>query len=159
VAQQAARLARATHRDRPSRARLLAAAWTHDIGHALGPGYPPLLAARALRRAGHEPLARLVAHRSGAAFEAALRGLPPLTREVPAPAGEDEALLALLDIADLTTGADGARFTPAARLRELAERRAPGDASIRVMVAVIARLGENPQLRALVEHVSPHAPA
>ncbi len=159
VAQQAARLARAKRLGRGPRARLLAAAWLHDLGHALGPGFPPLVAARALRRAGHEPLARLVAHASGADFEAALRGLPPVTWEVPEPAGPDAGLLALLDIADLTTSAEGGRVTPAARLRELASRRAPGDPAVRVLVAQVARLADDPARRALVEHVAPRAPA
>jgi HD domain len=158
VAQQAARLARATRLDRSRRARLLAAAWLHDLGLGLADGFPPLAAARALRRAGHEHLARLVAHAAGADFEAALRGLPPITREFPEPRGADADLLPLLDIADLTTAVDGARVGPAARLGELAARRAPGDPGIRVLVARVARLGEDPARRALVEHVAPRSP-
>lgn len=157
VAQQAARLARATRLPRDRRARLLCAAWLHDLGHGLGSGFHPLLAARALRRAGHEPLARLVAHHLGAAFEAALHGLPPLAAEFPAPAGGDAALLTLLDVADLTTGADGARVTPATRLRELVTRRAPGDPAVRVLVYTVARLGAEDDSRSLLEHVSPRA--
>jgi HD domain-containing protein len=157
VAQQAARLARASRLPRDRRARLLCAAWLHDLGHGLGPGFHPLLAARALRRAGHEPLARLVAHHLGAAFEAAILGLPPLGREFPAPAGADAALLTLLDVADVTTGTDGARVTPATRLRELVAGRPPGDPAVRVLVHTVSRLGAEDGSRALVEHVSPRA--
>jgi hypothetical protein len=161
VAQQAARLARATRLERASRSRLLAAAWLHELGHGIAAisGFPPLTAARALRRAGHEPLARLVAHAGGADLEAALRGLAPITRELPAPSGQDAALLSLLDIADLTTSAAGGRIGPAARLRELSARRAPGDPAVRVLVAQVARLADDPTLRGLVEHVVPQAHA
>jgi hypothetical protein len=155
VAQQAARLARMAHLARGERARLLAAAWLHDLGEGLGPGFPPLLAGRALRRAGHEPLARLVAHRGGAAMEAALRGLPPVSRELPAPAGGDALLLTLLNAAEVTTGADGARITPAARLRELTAGVDSDDPCVRVLVALVARMGADPMARALVEHVAP----
>jgi HD domain len=159
VAQQAARLARATRLERAPRSRLLSAAWLHDLGHGIADGFPPLAAARALRRAGHEQLARLVAHACGADLEAALRGLPPITRELPAPGGQDAALLSLVDIADLTTSAAGTRIGPAARLRELSSRRAPGDPALRVLVAQVARLADDPTLRTLVEHVVPRAHA
>jgi len=157
VAQQAARLARASRLPRDRRARLLCAAWLHDLGYGLAGGFHPLVGARALRRAGHEPLARLVAHHLGAAFEAAIRGLPPLAREFPPPAGADAALLTLLDVADVTTGADGARVTPATRLRELAGHLAPGDPAVRVLVHTVSRLGADDGSRALVEHVAPRA--
>src|SRR5207237_8386128 len=122
-----------------------------------GEGFPPVIGARALRRAGHEPLARLVAHHLGAAFEAAIRGHPPLGREFPVPAGADATLLTLLDIADVTTGADGARVAPATRLRELVNRLPPGDPAVRVLVYTVSRLGADDASRALVEHVSPRA--
>src|SRR5690348_3347149 len=57
-----------------------AAAWLHDIGYAAavhGCGFHPLDGARYLRDVQHaDPLVcRLVAHHSGATFEAAERGL------------------------------------------------------------------------------------
>jgi hypothetical protein len=159
VAQQAARLARPTHLPRKLRARLLCAAWLHDIGYGLGPGFHPLVGGRALRRAGHERLARLVAHHSGSALEAALRDMPPVALEFPAPVGEDRMLLDLLDIADLTTGADGGRVTPATRLRDLVARRAPADPAVRTLVATVARLGREPALRTLVERAAPRPTA
>jgi hypothetical protein len=159
VAQQAARLARAARLSRAARARLLCAAWLHATGGALGPGHPPVTAARALRRAGQEPLARLVGHHGGAALAALLRGDPPLEREIPRPAGADAGLLSLLDIALVTTSAKGARATPVGVLRELREHRPAGDPAVRVLVAVVARLAEDPATRALVEHVAPRAGA
>jgi hypothetical protein len=155
VAQQAARLARATRLARERRSLLLCAAWLHDLGYGLGPGFHPLVGARALRRAGHERLARLVAHHSGAAFEAAIRGMPPLSREFPVPAGADAPLLVLLDIADLTTGPEGARLSPSARLRDLVARRNADDPAVRVLIGTVARLGQEPGLRRLVEEVAP----
>lgn len=158
VAQQAARLARAAHLDRRGRRRLLACAWLHDLGTALGPGLPALAAGRALRRAGHEDLARIVAHRGNAAFEAALRDLPPLAREFPPPRGADRSLLTLLDIAVLTTGPDGARATPAAVLRRIVEEEGgAAGPQARVVVALVARIGDDPGARALLERVAPRA--
>lgn len=157
VAQQAARLARRARLDREERRRLLAAAWLHDIGYGLGEGYHPLLGARALRQAGHEELARVVAHHSGAAHQAALMGLPPLEREFPRPAGRMAAILDLVDIADLTTGPQGAPLTPAQRFRRAVDRHGTGHPSVRVMVSTINRLGGDPEVRALVEHVSPRS--
>ena len=154
VAQQAARLARARRLDRAGRARLLAAAWLHDVGAALGPGLPSLEAGRALRRAGHEPIARLVAHAGFAELAAALSGLPPVVREFPRPRPPDDGLLLLLDVAVATTADDGARATPAAALRDLVRRGDPGGAAVRVRVAMVARLGNDPEARLLVERVA-----
>jgi hypothetical protein len=159
VARQAARLARATHLDRARRRTLLAAAWLHDVGHGLGAGFHPLLGARALRAAGHERLARLVAHHGGAAFLAALLGLPPLGREFPRPGGTTSGLLTLIDIADLTSDADGRPTGPADRLRDLVARRSSADPSVRVMVSLVSRLGEDPGTRSLVELLAPRAGA
>ncbi|WP_239153835.1 HD domain-containing protein, partial [Virgisporangium aliadipatigenens] len=57
----------------------VAAAWLHDIGYAgelVATGFHPLDGARYLQRVGFPPrLVALVAHHSGARFEAAERGL------------------------------------------------------------------------------------
>ena len=53
----------------------------------------------------------------------------------------------------------GGRIGPAARLRELSSRRAPGDPGVRVLVAQVARLADDPALRGLVEHVVPRTHA
>jgi hypothetical protein len=154
IAQQAARLARARRLDRAGRGRLLAGAWLHDVGAALGPGLASLEAGRALRRAGHEPLARLVAHAGFAELSAALAGLPPVVREFPRPRPPDDDLLLLLDVAVATTADDGARATPAAALRDLARRGDPLGTAVRVRVAMIARLANDPDARLLVERVA-----
>jgi hypothetical protein len=154
VAQQAARLARARRVDRGARRRLLAAAWLHDVGGALGPGLAQLEAARALRRAGHEPIARIVAHAGNAALTAALAGLPPVVREFPAPAPPDDAVLLMLDVALVTTAGDGGRATPAQALRDLALHSDPRSSAVRVMVALVARMGDDPTARELVERVA-----
>jgi HD superfamily phosphodiesterase len=97
VAQRSARMAQLVRLPADERRLLLAAAWLHDIGYALSPDFHPVVGARALRRAGHEPLARLVAHHSGAAARARLLGLPDVTLEFPVPAGRERGLLDLLD--------------------------------------------------------------
>lgn len=154
VAQQAARLARNVHLDRAGRGLLLAAAWLHDAGDP-GRGNPD--GARALRRAGQEHLARIVVHRRFAAMEAAIRGLPPLPAEFPVPAGRDEGLLMLLDIAIVTTDLAGAPCSPAAVLRATVARDGASDAGVRALVALVARLADDPNARALLELVAPRA--
>lgn len=156
VAQQAARLARNVHLDRPGRALLLAAAWLHDVGDP-GAGRPD--GARALRRAGQEPLARVAAHRRFAAMEAAIRGLTPLTAEFPVPAGRHEGLLMLLDIAIVTTDSAGAPCSPATVLRATVARQGAADAAVRALVALVARLADDPNARTLLELVAPRVPA
>jgi hypothetical protein len=150
VAQQAARLARATHLPRDGRARLLCAAWLHRVA-------APREAGRRLRAAGQEELARMVAHSGFAAMAAAMRGEEPLEREFPVPAGADEGLLMQLDIARVTTDEAGAAASPARCLRELVDRVGPADPEVRAMVALVARLGEDPGARALVELLAPAA--
>ncbi len=159
VAQQAARLARGVHLPRDARAVLLSAAWLHDVGDALDPLAGTRAAGRRLRAAGREDLARIVAHRRFAAMESAIRGLPPLTDEFPVPAGRDEGLLKLLDIALVTTDAAGAPCTPMAALRALVSRTGPSDPGVRALVALVARLGEDPNARALLELVAPRPAA
>ncbi|MEQ9093193.1 MAG: hypothetical protein RLN63_03740, partial [Miltoncostaeaceae bacterium] len=111
VAQQAARAARACRIGPPERRRLLACAWMHDLGpHAAG-WEAPLQVARALRRAGHEPEARILAHAAGLDTAAALADAAPVVREFPRPEGGDADVLMLLDAALLTTRADGAPGT------------------------------------------------
>ena len=133
---------------------LLAAAWLHDIGYALPGGMHALDGARALRRAGHERLARLVAHHGGAAARARMAGLPPVTQEFPVPVGGDARLLSLLDVADLLTGPDGERVDPAGRLAGVVDRHGPDSPSVRALVENVNRLGADPLTRGLVEELS-----
>ncbi|MFN8121532.1 MAG: hypothetical protein U0237_03790 [Thermoleophilia bacterium] len=152
VAQQAARIARSARLERDRRARLLCAAWLHRLG-------APRDTARRLRAAGHEDLARIVAHTGFAAMAANIRGEAPLEAEFPVPQGADEGLLMLLDVAGVTTDQDGAAASPARCLRQLVERVGPADPEVRAMVALVTRLGEDPGARALVEFLAPAAPA
>ncbi len=154
VAQQAARAARARALDPDARRRLLTAAWVHDIGYALPGSFHARDGARALRRAGHEDVARMVAHHSNAAARAHAAGIAPIDGEFPRPAGRDAALLALLDVADLLTGADGERVDPAGRLAGLVERRGPRSPSVRALVDNVNRLGADPVTRSLIEQLS-----
>lgn len=154
VAQQAARAARCVRLPGDRRRVLLAAAWLHDIGYALHDGPHAVAGARALRRAGHERLARIVAHHSSAAEKALRAGRAAIEPEFPRPAGADGDLLALLDIADLLTGPAGERVDPAGRLAGVVERHGPDGASVQALVGQVNRLGADPVTRAIVEDLS-----
>ncbi len=155
VAQQAARLALARRVDRDARRLLLSAAWLHDCGGADAAAQGPVAVARALRAAGQEPLARVVAHSGGAPMAAALAGLPPIVREFPAPGERDVAML--LDAAILTTRADGTPGTPADAVRDRAARLGVGDPGVRALVALVARTADDPAARALIEQLGRRA--
>lgn len=154
VAQQATRAAGLVRLPTDERRRLLCAAWLHDVGYGISDGYHPISGARALRLAGHEELARLVAHHSSAALRAQMLGLPSVEDEFPFPAGPDRGLLDLLDVSDLTTGPHGERIDPATRLRGVADRHGPDSPSVRVLVANVNRLGAQSDTRSLVEILS-----
>jgi hypothetical protein len=101
---------------------LLAAAYVHDIGY--GPdvrdtGFHPLDGARWLRLRGQERLARLVAHHSGAAFEAETCGLAAALADF---AEEHSAVADVLTYCDLTTDPDGLEVAPLERLAEIESR-------------------------------------
>ena len=90
-------------------ATLIAAAYVHDIGYA--PELEDTASIRSMGRAGsasrgQERLACLVAHHSGARFEAEDRGLLDALDEFP----EERSVVAdLLTYCDLTTDPDGQR--------------------------------------------------
>jgi putative nucleotidyltransferase with HDIG domain len=126
VAARAAELAPAlgiTQRD-----TLTTAAWLHDIGYAPAlarTGFHPLDGARFLRGDGWSPeVVNLVAHHSGARYEAVERGLAEELGEFPF---ELNALQDALDTADLTTGPGGEPMTFAERMDEIAARYPPDD--------------------------------
>ena len=101
---------------------LLAAAYVHDIGYApdvRDTGFHPLDGARWLRLRGQERLARLVAHHSGAVFEAEARGLAAALAEF---AEERSAVADVLTYCDLTTDPDGLEVAPLERLAEIESR-------------------------------------
>ncbi|MEV0054924.1 HD domain-containing protein [Saccharopolyspora shandongensis] len=105
---------------------LVAAAWLHDIGYAPEIGHTkfhPLDGARCLRdQEWPEVIVNLVAHHSGARFEAAERGMSDELAEFPF---ENSALLDALVTADLTTGPAGQRLTYDERIEEIFSRYAP----------------------------------
>lgn len=104
---------------------IVAAAWLHDIGYAPAvatTGFHPLDGATYIAR--NAPAltetVSLIAHHSGALFEAHQRGLQLPFRF---PYESDE--LAILNAADLSTGPDGITVEPAARLAEVLVRYPP----------------------------------
>lgn len=134
VARQAMRVAPLlTPRERPL---LLAAAWVHDIGYAKAlahTGFHQLDGARYLLRRGvSRRLAALVAHHSGAADVARIRGLDDELAEF---ADERGRLRDALWYCDMTTGPSGERVGFAERMRELRARRGPEDPVVRALDA------------------------
>lgn len=107
---------------------LVMAAWLHDIGYApklAETRFHPLDGARFLRAEGWpQPVVNLVAHHSGAQFEAEERGMASELGEFPLPEGP---LLDALNTADLTTGPDGQRLTFDERMREILDRYSEDD--------------------------------
>ncbi|MFM8828516.1 MAG: HD domain-containing protein [Actinomycetota bacterium] len=152
--QQAARAARSLRLPGDRRRLLLTAAWLHDIGYALAGPHHAVAGARALRLAGHEHLARIVAHHSNAAERARLSGLTPIEDEFRYPEGPDALVLALLDVSDLVTGPRGERVDPAGRLAGVVERHGPDSEAVTALVRNVNRLGADPVTRALVEELS-----
>ncbi|MGX7827740.1 HD domain-containing protein [Actinokineospora sp. 24-640] len=109
---------------------LVAAAWLHDIGYAPEvdvTGFHPLDGARYLERLGcSRQLVCLVAHHSGARFEAEERGL---SAELAAFELEDSPIMDALVTADMTTGPDGTRLTYRERIAEILSRY-PADSPV-----------------------------
>jgi putative nucleotidyltransferase with HDIG domain len=109
---------------------LLAAAWLHDIGYAPEVdviGFHPLDGARYLERLGFSRrLVSLVAHHSGARFEAEERGL---SAELAVFELEDSPIMDALVTADMTTGPDGTQLTYRERIAEILTRY-PADSPV-----------------------------
>ncbi|MDA0160660.1 HD domain-containing protein [Solirubrobacter ginsenosidimutans] len=122
------------------RETLIAAAYVHDVGYAPeleDTGFHPLDGARWLRSCGHERLARLVAHHSGARFEAEARGLVDELDMFP----EERSVVAdLLTYCDLTTDPDGHQVTLSARLAGIDSRYARDSDVSRGMRTAAGRL-------------------
>ncbi|RFU82774.1 HD domain-containing protein [Streptomyces triticagri] len=106
---------------------LVAAAWLHDIGYApelRQTGFHPLDGARYLAQQGApDRLVRLVAHHSGATYEAEQRGL---SDELAVYEREDSPLLDALIYADMTTGPAGQSFDFDRRIDEILDRYEAG---------------------------------
>ncbi|MEV6644542.1 HDIG domain-containing metalloprotein [Amycolatopsis sp. NPDC051371] len=122
---------------------LIAAAWLHDIGYAAEIGltkFHPLDGARHLRDLGWPAdVVNLVAHHSGARFEAAERGMSEQLDEFPF---ADNPVLDALVTADLTTGPGGERFTYDERIAEILKRYPVADPVHRTWVKAAPVLKE-----------------
>lgn len=112
--------------DDAERELLLAAAILHDVGYAPELailGFHPVDGAESLTRIGlPDRLACLVAHHSGARFEAALRGLTGFLGRY---RREDSLLADALTFCDLTTAPDGRPVTLDERLADIRHRHGP----------------------------------
>lgn len=119
VAQRAGELGAVAGKDLPA---LVAAAYLHDIGYApalAAARFHPLDGARFVRQHGHERLALLIAHHTGARIEAKLRGFDGYLEEFPF---DDCDLVRALTYCDLTTGPNGERMTIRERVAEICDR-------------------------------------
>jgi hypothetical protein len=107
---------------------VLAAAWLHDVGYAPSlarVGFHPLDGARFLQDQGAPAnVVALVAHHTGARFEAEERGLVDELDGLPSPASDDLDALTLLD---LVVGPSGELTTPEQRIAEILTRYGPED--------------------------------
>ncbi|MBN6036240.1 HD domain-containing protein [Amycolatopsis sp. 195334CR] len=141
VAQAAHRLSIAI--PEPARNDLVSAAWLHDIGYSpkIGhTGFHPLDGARYLQAHGWpNAVVNLVAHHSGARFEAKERNL---SKELSVFLFEDTPALDALVTADLTTGPNGERLTYDERIAEILERYLPEDPVHRTWVKAAPILKE-----------------
>ena len=156
VAQQAARLARATGLSREARALVLASAWLSWSGPGVTARPRALDGPHELRRAGHEDLARVLAWAGAATL---LGGGAVADDPYPLPTGDGARALILLDVALVTTDAAGAAAPPALVLRGLAECRGASDASVAAFIGLVADLADHPEARVLIEAVSPQQTA
>jgi putative nucleotidyltransferase with HDIG domain len=123
---------------------LIAAALLHDVGYAPSLnrlGFHAVDGARFLRAQGQERLARLVAHHSGAQFEAEERGL---VEELAAFPVQDGPVMDALTFADMTTGPAGQPMTLDERIEEVQRRYPPADPVHRAIVHA------RPELRAAI---------
>ena len=113
---------------------LVAAALVHDVGYAPSLnqlGFHAVDGARFLRAQGQERLARLVAHHSGARFEAEERGL---VEELAAFPVEGGPVMDALTFVDMTTGPAGQPMTLAQRIEEVQRRYRSEDPVHRAIV-------------------------
>lgn len=99
------------------------ASWLHDLGYAEElqlTGFHPLDGARYLVEAGApDEVVALVAHHTGADFEAQERGLAAELNLMPA---AEPKLLDILTLLDLVTSPSGERIRPEDRIAEIVDR-------------------------------------
>ena len=119
--------------DAHDRAVLVAAAYLHDVGYAaelVVHGFHPLDGALWLRAQGQERLAGLIAHHTGAMFEARAHGLADV---LAAFHDERSPVSDALAYSDLTTGPNGEPMSVAERLSEIERRYGPGSLVVRAL--------------------------
>lgn len=117
--------------------RLVAGLLLHDIGYApelAKTGFHPLDGARFVRDQGYPDLAALVAHHTGARYEATLRGMEALEEEFPYRA---TGLGAAMTYCDLTTSPTGERIRLHARVAEIQRRYGRDHLTARAIVACL----------------------
>lgn len=99
------------------------AAWLHDVGYssaAASTGFHPLDGAHVLMSDGWpDEVVGLVAHHTGAAEEAAERGLSAELEGLPAPSAEQLDAITLID---LSVAPDGSLTRPRERVAEILDR-------------------------------------
>jgi predicted trehalose synthase len=119
--------------DPHDRAVLIAAAYLHDVGYAaelVVHGFHPLDGALWLRAQGQVRLAGLVAHHTGARFEADAHGLGDA---LAAFHDERSPVSDALAYSDLMTGPNGEPMSVAERLGEIERRYGPGSLVVRAL--------------------------
>jgi len=125
VAAAAARVAQLIEPDHAE--ELIAAAWMHDIGYSpdlVSTGFHPIDGAAAARSQGFSDLiVGLIAHHTGAAYEAEQRGLVDELDAYPVP---PRHLLDIITFADMTTSPTGAPIEPEDRIAEIFSRYTAG---------------------------------
>jgi hypothetical protein len=128
---------------------LVAAALVHDVGYAPSLnrlGFHAVDGARFLRAQGQERLACLVAHHSGARFEAEERGL---VEELAAFPVQDGPVMDALTFADMTIGPAGQPMSLEQRIEEVQRRYRADDPVHRAIVRA------RPELQAAIDR-TPH---
>ncbi len=107
---------------------VISAAWLHDVGYALdlvSTGFHPIDGARWLAAQDvPEGVVALVAHHSGARFEAEERGLAHELAKFPEP---DDEQLDVLTLVDMTVGPRGQRVSLEVRFLDILDRYPAAD--------------------------------
>lgn len=119
--------------DPEDRSLLITAAYLHDVGYApelVVWGFHPLDGGRWLRALHLDRLAGLVAHHTGARFEARALGLEPAMASF---ADEESAVSDALTYCDLTTGPAGERVGVSDRLDDIEQRYGSGSVVVEAL--------------------------
>jgi hypothetical protein len=119
--------------DPEDRSLLIAAAYLHDVGYApelVVSGFHPLDGGRWLRELHLDRLAGLVAHHTGARFEARALGFEAAVASF---ADEESAVSDALTYCDLTTGPAGERVGVSDRLDEIEHRYGSGSVVVQAL--------------------------